>query len=105
VQISRIDGTEGEGQVLPLWCDEQHFRSIVMVATKDHSRRLRRVLDRVMEGHPTQVTVQALDASNGRRARLQGAPREGQESGRKPSFMRARNSTAAGRRSGEAILA
>jgi hypothetical protein len=49
VPISRVDGTEGEGQVLPLWCDEQHFRSIVTVATKDHSRRLRRVLDRVMK--------------------------------------------------------
>ncbi len=59
VQISRVDGTESEGQVLPEWCDKQHFRSIVMVATKDHSRRLRRVLDRAMKGHPTQVTVQA----------------------------------------------
>jgi hypothetical protein len=57
VQISRIDGTEGEGQVLPPWCDEQHLRSIVAVATKDHSRRLRRVLDRVMKGHRTHVTV------------------------------------------------
>ena len=37
--------------------DEQHLRSIVVVATKDHSRRLRRVLDRAMKGHPTQVTV------------------------------------------------
>ena len=54
VQISRIDGTEGEGQVLPPWC----LQSIVAVATKDHSRRLRRVLDRVMKGHPTRVTVQ-----------------------------------------------
>jgi hypothetical protein len=25
---------------------------------KDHSRRMRRVLDRVMKGHPTRVTVQ-----------------------------------------------
>ena len=57
VQISRVDGTEGEGQVLPPWCDEHQLRSIVLVATKDHSRRLRRVLDRVMEGHPTRVTV------------------------------------------------
>jgi hypothetical protein len=57
VQISRIDGTEDEGQVLPLWCDEHHFRSIVMVATRDHSRRLRRVLDRDMKGHPTRVIV------------------------------------------------
>ena len=57
VQISRVDGTEGEGQVLPPWCDEHQLRSIVLVATKDHSRRLRRVLDRVMKGHPTRVTV------------------------------------------------
>jgi hypothetical protein len=59
VEISRVGGTEGEGQVLPLWCDEYQFRSIVVVATKDHSRRLRRVLDRVMKGHPTRVTVQS----------------------------------------------
>src|SRR6516164_10944168 len=58
VQISRVDGTKGEGQVLPSWCDEHQLRSIVFVATKDHSRRLRRVLDRVMKGHPTRVTVQ-----------------------------------------------
>src|SRR5690242_12899007 len=58
VQISRIDGTEGEGRVLPPWCDEHQFRSIVVVATKDHSRRVRRVLDRVMKGHPTRVTIQ-----------------------------------------------
>jgi hypothetical protein len=58
VQISRVDGTEGEGQVLPRWCDEHQFRSIVVVATKDHSRRLRQVLDRVMKGHPTRVMVQ-----------------------------------------------
>ena len=25
VQISRVDGTEGEGQVLPPWCDEHHL--------------------------------------------------------------------------------
>ena len=32
VQICRIDGTESEGQVLPQWTDEQHLRSIVVVA-------------------------------------------------------------------------
>ena len=64
VQISRVDGTEGEGQVLRLWCDEHELRSIVVVATKDHSRRLRRVLDRVMKGHPTRVTVQLARYSN-----------------------------------------
>jgi hypothetical protein len=64
VQISKVDGTDGEGQVLPPWCDEHHLRSIVVVATKDHSRRLRRVLDRVMRGHPTRVMVQPARYSN-----------------------------------------
>jgi hypothetical protein len=57
VQISRVDGTEGEGQALPPWCDEHRFGSIVVVVTKDYSRRLRRVLDRAMKGHLTRVTV------------------------------------------------
>ena len=59
VRIPRTDaGTEGEGQVLPAWCDQHQFRSIVIVATTDHSRRLRRVLDRSMKGHPTSVAIQ-----------------------------------------------
>ena len=57
VQISRVDGSESEGQALPPWCDEHQFRSIVIVAIKDHSRRLRRVVDRDMKGHPTHVMV------------------------------------------------
>ena len=58
MEIPRTDaGTEGEAQVLPPWCDQYQFRSIVFVASKDHSRRLRRVLDRVMRGRPTHVTI------------------------------------------------
>jgi len=64
VHISRVDGTESEGQALPLWCEEHHLRSIVVVATKDHSRRLRRVLDRAMKGLPTHITVQAARYSS-----------------------------------------
>jgi len=45
-------GTEGEGQVLPPWCAQHQFRSIVFVAARDHSRRWRRVLNRVMKGPP-----------------------------------------------------
>jgi hypothetical protein len=59
MQIPRTDaGTQGEGQVLPAWCDQHQFRSIVLVASRDHSRRSRRVLDRVMKGHLTRVMVQ-----------------------------------------------
>jgi hypothetical protein len=64
VQISRVDGTEREGRVLPPWCDRNHFRSIVVVATKDHSRRLWRILDRLMKGHPTRVTVRSARYSS-----------------------------------------
>jgi hypothetical protein len=59
VQIPGVDvGTESEGRALPLWCEQHQFRSIVFVAARDHSQRVRRVLDRVMTGHPTRVTVQ-----------------------------------------------
>jgi hypothetical protein len=51
-------GTEGEGQMLPPWSAQHQFRSIVLVAARDHSRRWRRVLNRVMKGHPTRVMVQ-----------------------------------------------
>jgi hypothetical protein len=51
-------GTTGEVQALPSWCDQHQFRSIVFVAAKDHSRRVRRELGRVMKGHMTHVMVQ-----------------------------------------------
>jgi hypothetical protein len=52
-----VAGTEDEGRLLPEWCDRHGFRSIVVVTTADHSRRLRRVLGRAMKGHGTTVTV------------------------------------------------
>lgn len=54
-----VAGTEDEGRVLPEWCDRNGFRSVVVVTTADHSRRLRRVLQRVMKGHRSSVTVRA----------------------------------------------
>lgn len=57
-------GTQAEQKALPLWCDQHQFRSIVFVASRDHSRRVRRVLDRDMKGHPTRVTVRAEHYSN-----------------------------------------
>jgi hypothetical protein len=65
VQIPGTDvGTESEGQALPPWCDQHQFRSIAFVAARDHSRRIQLVLDRVMKGHPTRVTVQPARYSN-----------------------------------------
>ena len=45
--------------MLPSWCDQNQFRSVVFVAARDHSRRTRQVLNRVMKGHPTRVMVQS----------------------------------------------
>ena len=60
VQIPRaVAGTEDEGRALPAWCDSQRFRSVLVVGTTDHSRRLRRVLRRAMKGHATTVHVRA----------------------------------------------
>jgi hypothetical protein len=57
-QIPRaLAGTEDEGRVLPEWCDQNRFRTVVVVTTSDHSRRLRRVLRRSMKGHETRVRV------------------------------------------------
>jgi uncharacterized SAM-binding protein YcdF (DUF218 family) len=61
VQIPTTEiATNNEAQALPPWCDQHQFRSIVLVTARDHSRRWRRVLDRVMKGHPTRVTVQPV---------------------------------------------
>jgi hypothetical protein len=60
VQIDRDEaGSEGESQILGPWCDQHGVRSVVFVAARDHSRRIRRVLDRDMKGRTTRVTVQA----------------------------------------------
>jgi hypothetical protein len=61
--ISTVGGTGDEGQMLPQWSDDQHVRSMVVVAAKDHSQRMQRVLDRVMKGRPTEVTVRAAHYS------------------------------------------
>jgi hypothetical protein len=59
MRIPRTEaGTEGEGEALPSWCDQHEFRSIVFVSARDHSQRLRRVLNRFMRGHSTRVVVQ-----------------------------------------------
>ena len=52
-----ITGSQDEGPALARWCDEQQFHSVVVVATPDHSRRLRRLLHRAMKGHQTAVAV------------------------------------------------
>jgi uncharacterized SAM-binding protein YcdF (DUF218 family) len=63
-EIARVDGTESEGRILAQWADQQQLGSMVVVTTKDHSRRTRRVLGRAMKDHPTQVTIRAARYSS-----------------------------------------
>jgi hypothetical protein len=54
-----VTGTEQEGLVFPVWCDEHHVRSVIVVTSTDHTRRLRRVFRRRMKGSGTTVIVRA----------------------------------------------
>jgi hypothetical protein len=54
---TKVAGSEEEGPVLAAWCDQHAFRSVVVVSTSDHTRRLRRILHRSMKGHQTRVTT------------------------------------------------
>jgi hypothetical protein len=51
------DGSEAEGWALSRWCSQRGFRSAVFVVARDHSRRVRRILDRATKGGSTHVTV------------------------------------------------
>lgn len=59
-RIPALDaGTESEGRALSAWSRERQFRSLVVVSTTDHTRRLRRVIRRYMDGLATTVAIRA----------------------------------------------
>ncbi len=54
-----VAGTTDEGPVLATWCAQQHLQDVVVVSTSDHSRRLRRVLRRHLQGHSTNIQIRS----------------------------------------------
>ena len=52
-----VEGTHDEGSILPRWCAERGYRTILFVSTTDHSRRTRRVLRRELRGSAVAVRV------------------------------------------------
>ena len=48
-------GSQQEAEILPQWCEEQRYRSVVLITSGDHSRRLSRIMRRSLRGH--QVTM------------------------------------------------
>jgi hypothetical protein len=59
-----VTGTEDEGRRLPEWCDQHHVRSVVVVSSSDHSRRLARVLRRAMTARGIAVIVRTTRYSD-----------------------------------------
>jgi hypothetical protein len=52
-----VEGTEDQGGPLRAWFRQQQIHSAIVVTVPDHSRRLRRVLDRALDGDPIAVAV------------------------------------------------
>lgn len=55
----RVEGTEDAGRVLGEWCARRQLKAVVIVSTADHSRRLRRVMQRSMRGCGARVLVRS----------------------------------------------
>jgi hypothetical protein len=51
------EGTESEARLLREWCARRAMRSIIVIGQADHTRRLRRVLQRSLAGHAVTVRV------------------------------------------------
>lgn len=51
-------GTHAEAQALAQWCRERGITSVVVVTTADHSRRMRRIMQRTLAPLGVQVGVQ-----------------------------------------------
>jgi uncharacterized SAM-binding protein YcdF (DUF218 family) len=52
-------GTNEEATLLPKWCSENGYHSMLMVTSADHSYRVRRILQRAMRGSGIDITVRS----------------------------------------------
>jgi hypothetical protein len=59
-----VEGTDAEGPVLADWLVRHNLRTAIVVSTADHSRRLRRILDRSMRRTPVTTIVRVARFSS-----------------------------------------
>ena len=52
-----VTGTTDETDLIPAWCRDSGFKSVIVVTTTDHSRRTHRALARSMPGTLTRFSV------------------------------------------------
>ena len=50
-------GTDADGKLIAGWLEQNHLRSAVVVATSEHTRRLRRIMHRALKDKPVSVLV------------------------------------------------
>jgi hypothetical protein len=48
VIVPLVAGTEDEGRILPLWCEQHGVHRVVFVSARDHTRRTRHVLGKAL---------------------------------------------------------
>jgi uncharacterized SAM-binding protein YcdF (DUF218 family) len=58
-----ISGSEQEGDILPVWCEQHHYHSVVLVTSSDHSRRLSRILRRSHHSEQLHIAIQTSSYS------------------------------------------
>jgi hypothetical protein len=63
-RIPRSDAVADANRVLAAWCSQSEVRSVILVISSHHSRRLRRELHRAMPGHRTKVTIRSARYSD-----------------------------------------
>ena len=51
-------GSEEEGDILPSWSEQHGYRTVILVTSSDHSRRLNRILRRSSRGYQIRVFIQ-----------------------------------------------
>lgn len=55
----RVSGTNEEVALLPKWCIENGYRTVLMITSPDHSYRVRRILQRAMRGSGIDISVRS----------------------------------------------
>jgi hypothetical protein len=50
-------GSHATAETLRKWCEHHDFRTVIVISLPDHSRRLRRLLDRSMKGQKTRTIL------------------------------------------------
>jgi hypothetical protein len=52
-------GTHADSDALRTWCERSRYGSVIVVVNADHSRRMKRIVERSIKGRPTRVIIRS----------------------------------------------